>query len=213
MNILCVVAHPDDETLGCGATLAKHTAAADRVHVVCLADGVSSRGEADLKRRRAESESACASLGALVEFHDLVDNRMDAHPLITVVALVEEALRWFRPSIVYTHHAGDLNVDHRITHAAVNVACRPQPGCTVKQLLYFEVPCSTAWGAGFQPTWYVDVTATIEKKLSAAVEYASELRDWPHPRSLPGINYLAAMRGAAIGVQAAEAFVVGRVCA
>jgi LmbE family N-acetylglucosaminyl deacetylase len=120
-----------------------------------------------------------------------------------------------RPQTVFTHHAGDLNVDHRRLHEAVAVACRPQPGQSVKTLLCFEVASSTEWqvpgGApAFMPNWFVDISRTLERKMRALEGYATELRDWPHPRSTRGVEHLARWRGATVGADAAEAFVLAR---
>lgn len=212
-RVLCVAAHPDDEALGCGGTLAKHVRAGDTVMVVTLADGVSSRTKlpaTDVQRRR-ECLAALAVLGVTQNaFGDWPDNRFDSQPLLNIVRDIEQSINLFQPSIIYTHWSGDLNVDHRATHDAVNVACRPQPGCTVKQLYYFEVPCSTAWARGFVPNYYVDIADTLQVKLAACEAYESEMRPWPHPRSLLGISNLAAHRGSAVGIPAAEAFVFGR---
>lgn len=214
-RVLCVAAHPDDETLGCGATLAKHAAAGDAISIVALADGVASRGNspAAFKERHAQFRQACNILGSDdVWPHQYRDNQMDGITLLHVVNQIELHIARFKPTVVYTHHNGDLNIDHRQTHDAVNVACRPQPGCTVKALFYFEVPCSSAWGSGFLPNYFVDATDTLETKLGAASCYAGELREYPHPRSPEGIRNLALMRGASVGVPFAEAFVVGRIC-
>lgn len=212
-RILCVAAHPDDESLGCGGTLAKHVRAGDTVMVVTLADGASSRTAlpaTDVQRRR-ECLAALATLGVTQNaFGDWPDNRFDAVPLLKIVRDIEQSISLFQPSIVYTHWIGDLNVDHRVTHNAVNVACRPQPGCVVKKLYYFEVPCSTLWAGGFSPNYYVDIGETMQIKLDACQAYASEMRPSPHPRSMMGIGNLAVYRGSAVGIPAAEAFVFGR---
>lgn len=211
-RVLAVVAHPDDETLGCGATLAKHSAAGDPVSVVVLADGVGSRGFSPerVKERHGMCRQACKILGTEdVWLHQYADNQMDGLTLLHLVKQIEIHVARFKPTIVYTHHNGDLNVDHRKTHDAVRVACRPLPGCTVRKLLYFEVPCSSAWGTGFVPDYFVDVTDTIEQKLGAASCYTSELREYPHPRSMEGIRNLSLMRGASAGIPFAEAFVSG----
>lgn len=213
-RILVVAAHPDDETLGCGATLAKHAAAGDPISIVALADGVGSRGNSPemFKERHGQFRTACKILGTEdVWVHQYADNQMDGLTLLNLVKFIERHVERFRPTVVYTHHNGDLNIDHRQTHDAVNVACRPQPGCTVKALFYFEVPCSSAWGSGFQPNYFVDATATLEKKLGAASCYVGELRDYPHPRSVEGIRNLALVRGASVGIPFAEAFVIGRI--
>ena len=220
-RILCFAAHPDDETLGCGATLAKHAKAGDEVAVVVFADGVGSRAESGIigfqkavAIRHGMLRRACKILGTEnVYIHQYADNMMDNVDLLQIVQHVEIHLRRFNPTVVYTHHGGDLNVDHRVMHQAVRTACRPQPGSTVKRLLYFEVPCSTAWGKGFVPTHFEDVSDTLETKLKAMAEYTSELRPWPHPRSVEGIRTLAQYRGSSVGIPLAEAFMVERTIA
>ena len=140
---------------------------------------------------------------------------MDSVDLLDVIQHVERLLVRYRPKIVFTHHAGDLNVDHRLTHQAVVTACRPQTSLTVKTLLFFEVASSTEWqvsGAAlaFEPNWFVDVSKTHKRKMAALEAYGAELRGWPHPRSLKGIDHLLRWRGATVGVEAAEAFMLGR---
>jgi LmbE family N-acetylglucosaminyl deacetylase len=223
-TVLVVAAHPDDEALGCGGTLARWAAAGARVHVAFLADGVNSRRDSDrdpsldaaLQARRAAAEAACAVLGAAsVQFGTHPDNRMDTVPLLDVVKDVEALVARHRPDTLLTHHAGDLNVDHRRVHEAVLTACRPQRGHPVRTLLMFEVPSSTEWqlpGSApvFAPNWFVDIGPTLPAKLDALRAYAAELREAPHPRSLAGIQALAAWRGATVGCDAAEAFMLGR---
>jgi LmbE family N-acetylglucosaminyl deacetylase len=223
-RILVVAAHPDDEVLGCGATIAKHNGAGDEVHVVILAEGATSRDE---KRDRAQRQSELTKLGISAKkandiigsfamiLHDFPDNRMDSIDLLDIVKVVEQHLERIKPEIVYTHHAGDLNIDHQLIHQAVVTACRPQPFQSVKTLLFFEIPSSTEWqpsgsSVPFLPNWFVDVSATLAVKLKALQEYESEIRVWPHSRSIESIEYLARWRGGCVGVEAAEAFVVGR---
>jgi LmbE family N-acetylglucosaminyl deacetylase len=140
---------------------------------------------------------------------------MDTLDLLDVVRHIESAVERHRPSCVLTHYSSDVNVDHRIVHDAVIAACRPHPGHPVRELLFFEVPSSTEWrppgsGLPFHPNWFVDISNTLEKKLEALRAYQAELRVFPHPRSLQGVSALARWRGASVGVEAAEAFVLGR---
>lgn len=220
-RILVVAAHPDDEVLGCGGTLALLAGRGAQLHVAFLADGVFSRDsvpgqEEELEARRAAARKACDVLGVQsVSFGDFPDNRMDGVTLLDIVKPVETLIVRHRPDTVFTHHAGDVNIDHRRTHEAVVVACRPQQGHPVRTLLFFEIPSSTEWqppgsAPAFVPNWFVDVSATLERKLIALDAYAAELRPWPHPRSKPGVEYMARWRGATIGADAAEAFVLGR---
>jgi N-acetylglucosamine malate deacetylase 1 len=192
------------------------------VHVAFLADGVSSRPghESDhvqvLATRRAAAATACRILGAqLPIFHDLPDNQLDTIPLLRITKIIEDLILNYEPDTVFTHHGGDLNIDHRRVHQAVVTACRPQPDHAVSTIFFFEVPSSTEWqapggGHGFEPNWFEDISSTLEKKLSALDAYAEELRAWPHPRSRNGIEALARWRGATAGVGAAEAFILGR---
>jgi LmbE family N-acetylglucosaminyl deacetylase len=221
-SVLVVAAHADDEALGCGGTIARLTRAGSVVHVAFLADGVTARpGEAAghvdaLRERRAAAEKACAVLGvAGMSYGEFPDNRLDTVPLLSIVQSIEPLLRRHRPEMVITHHAGDLNVDHRRTHEAVAVACRPLPGASVRTLLAFEVPSSTEWqpagsGPAFVPNWFNDISGTLDVKLAALDAYGAEMRAWPHARSRAAVEHLARWRGATIGVAAAEAFVLGR---
>lgn len=215
-RVLCVVAHPDDETLLAGATLAKHAKAGDAVSVLVLADGVMARSGGGInpgliKERHGMLRKACGILGTEdVWIRAYPDNQMDRGPLLQVVKDIEVHVERFKPTIVYTHWHGDLNVDHQVVSRAVLTACRPRPGGTVKRILMGECPSSTEWGAGFTPNWFEDVRETIDAKLTAMEAYPSELRDYPHPRSIEAIRSLAQWRGASAGVPMAEAFILAR---
>jgi LmbE family N-acetylglucosaminyl deacetylase len=221
-SILILAAHPDDEVLGCGGTIAKLADEGAIVHVAYFADGLSSRSgiqaaqQEELNARRTAAQKACDILGVRsVSFGDFPDNRMDTIPLLEIAQAVEALISTHQPEMVFTHHAGDLNIDHRRLHEAVVTACRPQRGHPVKTVLSFEVPSSTEWqlsgsAPAFAPNWFVDISATLERKLVALEAYASELRTWPHPRSRKGVAHLAHWRGATVGVDAAEAFILGR---
>jgi LmbE family N-acetylglucosaminyl deacetylase len=221
-RVLVVAAHPDDEVLGCGGTLAGLTAGGAFVHVAFLADGVFSRvGDEvsqrdELTRRREVARSACATLGVVsVSFGDFPDNSMDTVSRLAVARAVEELVATHRPDTVFTHHAGDVNVDHRRIHDGVVAACRPQPGHPVTTILCFEVPSSTEWQlaghpAPFVPSWFVDISAQLARKAEALRAYHVEMRPWPHARSYEAVDHLQRWRGATVGVEAAEAFVLGR---
>jgi LmbE family N-acetylglucosaminyl deacetylase len=221
-SILVVAAHPDDEALGCGGTIAKFATQGHEVQVAFLADGAGAR-EAGLRpsrevldHRREAARRACAILGACPPlFFDFPDNQMDTVPLLYIVQAVESLVATHSPSMVITHHAGDVNIDHQRTHQSVITACRPQPGYPVQTLLFFETPSSTEWlpassGIPFVPNWFVDITATLDRKRSALHAYEDEMRPWPHPRSLAAVEHLARWRGATVGLEAAEAFMMGR---
>lgn len=214
-TVLVVAAHPDDEALGCGGTIARHTAIGDQVHVLFLADGEAAREKADISYRRDAANRSADALGISERiFLDWPDNKLDSVPLLDVVQSLEPNINRLNPSIIYTHFSGDLNIDHRITAQAVMTACRPQPGSmsALKRILSFEVLSSTEWStnAPFVPNYWIDISATIENKMSALAPYDSEMREYPHTRSYQNVRQLAGFRGASVGVEYAEAFVLLR---
>lgn len=200
-RVLCVVAHPDDETLLCGATLAKHVLCGDEVRVLAVADGETARATGDKERRRAQFLKACMVLKAYGECLSLPDQRLECIPQLEINRMVEERVSEFRPSIVYTHSSKDENSDHRRVAECVAIACRPQSG--VLRILAGEVLPSPQ---GFAPNWYVDICATLKRKLRAMQCYPEELRRFPHARSLLGVEYLAKVRGQTVGLESVEAF-------
>ncbi len=214
-TVLVVAAHSDDEALGCGGTIARHVAEGDSVHAVFVADGVSSRlgaGGEELNFRNQTAESARQILGISKNyFLGLPDNRLDSLPLIDVIQPLEKILSEVKPQIVYTHHYGDLNIDHRITHQAVMTACRPTPGSSVKEIYTFQVLSSTEWNtpgvSTFAANYIVNVTDYLSVKEAALQAYAVEMRPFPHSRSIENVMALARYTGAINGLMAAEAFV------
>ena len=219
-SVLVIAAHPDDEVLGCGGAIARHSDFGDQVHVLIVAEGSTSRQkqrdrsqvEDELSALSRAAQAAGSILGAAdVVLLDLPDNRLDSLDRLDLIKRIEEYVDHYKPGCVYVHHAGDVNVDHRRLHEAVVTACRPIPGNVVKRLLSFEVASSTEWqppgsAAAFQPNWFVDISAQWERKREALAVYVSEMRDWPHARSLKAVEHLARWRGAQVGVEAAEAF-------
>lgn len=217
-TVLIVAAHTDDEALGCGGTIARHVAEGDIVYAVFMADGVSSRAQADqddLANRNAAAEQAREILGIRENVYlGFPDNRLDSLPLIEVIQRLEPIISKLQPNIIYSHHHGDLNVDHRITHQAVLTACRPMPGSHVQAIYAFEVMSSTEWATPiaepFVPNHYVDISDQLNTKIAALRAYQLEMRAAPHSRSLEHVAHLAHHRGHTVGVVAAEAFVTVR---
>jgi LmbE family N-acetylglucosaminyl deacetylase len=222
-RIAVIAAHPDDEVLGCGGTIARHATGGDEVHVLIVAEGATSRGNArdragfkdQLSELVISARRANELLGtAKLELLEFPDNRLDSVDLLDVVKAIESFLDKCKPHTIYTHWPFDLNIDHRIVSEAVQIACRPVPQSLQEQLLFFEVPSSTEWcvtpGRSFEPTYFVDVAATLGSKQRALSAYATEMRAWPHSRSLEAVEALARWRGASVGAEAAEAFVLGR---
>jgi LmbE family N-acetylglucosaminyl deacetylase len=219
MNILVVAAHPDDEVLGCGGTIARSVAEGHRVTVAILGQGAASRysrGTPEAAVEIGELEEMSRNAGRILGVDDvrhfgLPDNRFDSVDLLDVVKILEELGRELQPEIVYTQHGGDLNIDHAITFRAAMTAFRPVPGTGVRALYAYEVASSTEWAFGkFSPPFaadtFVNIDNFLEKKIQALAAYESEIRSFPHPRSLHAVRTQATERGARIGVAAAEAF-------
>jgi LmbE family N-acetylglucosaminyl deacetylase len=217
-TVLVVAAHTDDEALGCGGTIARHVVEGDTVYAVFLADGVTSRPDATVKeveQRNAAAKRAHKILGVKKTYMlGFPDNRMDSVPLLDIVQKLERVLDEIKPQIIYTHHCGDLNVDHYITHRALLTACRPVPGSSVKEIYAFEVLSATEWNTPgvnpFIPNIFVDISAYINTKLEALKAYEMEMRPEPHSRSIVNAERLAMLRGCSVGLTAAEGFTLVR---
>lgn len=213
-RVLVVAAHPDDETLGAGGTIAKHALHGDVVSILIIGRGVSARTgttEEDRARLWEQAKGATTILGASLTTQCQIgwfpDNEFDAVSRLTIVRRVEDCIQRFKPTTVYTHHEGDRNIDHRMTHDAVLTACRPLPDSSVRRILAFEVPSSTEWGTPFVPTVFVDIHGEpLRRKMKALEQYAGEMLPFPHPRSVQAILSLSAWRGANVGLMEAEAF-------
>ncbi|HIC79986.1 MAG TPA: PIG-L family deacetylase [Kiloniellaceae bacterium] len=223
-DVLIVAAHPDDEILGVGGTAARHADEGDRVHTLILAEGSTSRGterdqDAHSQAMEALKQAARAAADCLgtepPRFAGLPDNRMDQLDLLDVIKHVEATVNEVDPRIVYTHHGGDLNLDHRLTHQAVLTACRPLPGARVEAIYAFETLSASEWstpeiGRPFIPCHFVDVSRYLDRKRKALECYHQEMRPFPHSRSIENVEHLARFRGGCVGVEAAEGFSVCR---
>src|SRR5262249_29402462 len=141
----------------------------------------------------------------------LPDNRLDTVPLLDVVKVIEEIVERFLPEVIYTHHPGDLNIDHGVVYRAVLTATRPVHGQSVREIYAFEVASSTEWafqqlGPVFRTNVFVDIAATLNIKVDALACYDTETRSFPHPRSEQAVRAIAARWGSVSGFSAAEAF-------
>lgn len=219
MSVLVLAAHPDDEVLGCGGTIARLAREGQPVWIAILGEGITARyddrHQADplqVEALRATSQRAGALLGARAVFHfGLPDNRFDTVPLLDLVKRIEGLLADLRPEVVYTQHGGDLNIDHALTFRATLTATRPMVGQTVRQVYAYEVASSTEWAFGqfapaFQPNVFIDIHATLADKLAAMQQYETETRPFPHPRSTEALRAMAQRWGSVAGLEAAEAF-------
>ena len=211
-SILVISAHPDDETIGCGGTIAKHISQGDSVYVMSFTDGVSSRGGhidyAASKDRVNASEMAAKLLGfSWISRGEYPDNMLDTIPILDLAKNIEAVKKKYSPDIIYTHSYADLNVDHRKVHEATLIAFRPQPKETWQEIRAYEVASSTEWGMqSFTPNLFINIDEFIEIKKEALACYWMELRDTPHPRSISSIECINRVRGSQAGFNYSEAF-------
>lgn len=232
MRILVIVAHPDDEILGAGGTMLKHSKNGDYVKVIILATGITSRRksnytnssdykmnsnesknmEKEIRLLRSNAKKACKTLNvSKTEFYDLPDNEMDSIPLLRIVKIIEKEIEKEKPDRIYTHHYGDLNIDHRLCYNACLTACRPVSKKT-PDLICFEIASSTEWNYpnSFNPNYFVKIEKQIDKKIKAMKMYENEIRSFPHPRSVENLKNVAARWGSVSGTNYAEAFEIIR---
>lgn len=213
-TILVVAAHPDDELLGAGATLRKHVEVGDKVFALILGQGVFSRDagtEEDLKKLQADARKAGEVIGfSDMFFAEFPDNAFDSVPLLQIVKVVEKIFAEVKPDVVYAHHEYDLNIDHRLTFEAVLTASRPCNANLPRELYTFETLSSTEWQSKdqkqFAPNVYINIESTFAKKIEALEHYKSEIREYPHSRSLKGVQILSEFRGLEAHLKNAEAF-------
>lgn len=225
-KIMIVVAHPDDELLGLGATMNKLIQEYNTdIHVVILGEGLTSRSdqrvskewEEELKIHRSNIKSAQETIGyKSISTYDLPDNRFDTVALLDIIKIVEKEKDMHQPEIIFTHHGGDVNIDHQRTFEAVITACRPMEDECVNTIIAFETPSGTEWRASsdpkhFIPNLFISFDESHLKKKTDAMEcYKFEKRDYPHPRSKKALEIRASFWGQSVGTSYAEAFCIVR---
>ena len=212
-KVLIVAAHPDDEVLGCFGTVARLIKEGYEAYTLILGEGKTSRESGNTKSElatlREEINEANESIGIKQVFIDsFPDNRFDSVDLLDIVKVISKVKEDVQPDIIFTHYEHDLNIDHRLTYQAVITATRPMADECVKEIYSFEILSSTEWNypLSFSPDTYFDISDTIESKITAMQAYISELREYPHPRSLEGIRLNARYRGMQVGKEYVEAF-------
>ena len=212
IRVAVMSAHPDDETIGVGGTLARHVAFGDQIHVCIVTKGYTPDWpEEALQLVHEQTIAALETLGIRnVSFLQFPTVKLNAVPGKELNDRIADFINDINPQVVYAPFPGDLNIDHGIVARSTAIAVRPVAG-TRRSLLYFETLSSTEWGrmfmqSSFMPNLYVDISSTIEQKLRAASCYDLEIKEFPHPRSLEGIRVLSRLRGMEAGLGAAEAF-------
>ncbi len=221
-KVLVVAAHPDDEVLGCGGTVARLANDGCEVYTLILCRGIAGRYEngddekikSEIEELKKQAHAANEIIGVKEVFlHNFADNRFDTVALLDLVKVIEQVKEDIKPDIVFTHYAGDLNIDHQITYKAVLTATRPLSEETVRQIYSFEVLSSTEWNypMTFSPDVFFDISSTLDTKLKAMSEYKSELKEFPHPRSLQTIKLSAEYWAIQVGLRYVEAFKAVRI--
>lgn len=223
--VAVVVAHPDDEVLGCGGTINGMANNGDKIYPLIVVEGATARQP----RQEDRDDNSVAMLQATAKkvakilgtepprFAGAPDNRLDGIERLEITKIVEKFINDVKPEIIFTHYLGDLNVDHRRVHEAVITACRPLPSSSVGSIYAFETVSSTEWTLGgmapFVPNKFVNITDNLERKLEALDGYGTEMKPFPHARSRENVEALARFRGASVGLEAAEAFaLIRQVC-
>ncbi|RKN82770.1 PIG-L deacetylase family protein [Ulvibacterium marinum] len=228
-KILVVVAHPDDELLGLGSSMHRLIHSYNcKIRTVILGEGITSRGEKrdleewklKLKRHKENIEAARKIIGyESVGVYDFPDNRFDGVDLLDIIKVVEAEKENFNPEIIFTHHGGDVNIDHQRTFEAVITAARPMEHESVHTIITFETPSGTEWRASsdpkqFIPNFYIEIfEENLRAKIDGMQSYEFEKRDFPHPRSPEALTILAKQRGITVGKNLVESFMIIRLIA
>ena len=217
-KILVISAHPDDEILGCGASMSYFSRKGYIINTLILSRGIDSRkNEKNKKTKKAILEIAAIKANKIVgskkiDFENFPDNKFDTVPLLEVVQSIESKINNFKPSIILTHHFNDLNIDHEVVNRATIIATRPIPKRNKFKILTYEVNSSTDWANNnkpgkFSPNYFIKVSKTdLKKKVEALKCYKTEMRKWPHTRSISAIKNLSKLRGSSVGLEYAESF-------
>ena len=211
MSVLVIAAHPDDEVLGVGGTIAAFVNQGSSVDILIVTEGCSSQYPDQpelIEVKKEEAKAAAKIVGARsIHFGGLPDMKLDTIPTTEVNLIIEKALKELKPSIVFCHSRSDVNLDHRIIFDATLVACRPYSAPHVNKLLSYYAPSSSEWGPNcFEPNWFVDISQTIDRKVEAMKQYQTEIRASPHPRHPDSLKQTASYFGSISGYNFAEPF-------
>lgn len=211
-KVLVIAAHPDDELLGCGGTLIRHADQGDEVQSIIMCEGESLRYKGQETHQHEATVEAAKIIG-ISETHrfDFPDQRLDKFSLVELITPIEKVVDRYKPEIVYLQFGGDINRDHALTYEAASIALRPTAD-SVKEIYTFYTVGSTELKTPgeFNPNVWIDIEDQIERKIRAFSCYTSEIREYPHPRSLEGVRNVAAFHGNQCCIRYAEAFMLMR---
>ena len=221
-KVLIIAAHPDDEVIGCGGVILKAINIGAKVSVLFLGEGVSTRFPDKEKSKECIKAIKFRELNAVkclkvlgvkdYDFNHYLCTRFDSYPIINFVRLIEHKIKSFKPNIIFTHNASEINIDHIVAHQATEIACRPLSNSSVKSVYSFEAVCSGnfKFDKKFNPNIYIDIKKYFKKKINALKCYRDELKKYPFPRSIQGIEIQAKYRGLQSGLEYSEAFKLER---
>ena len=220
MNKVIIVApHADDEIIGCGATIAKHIKDGDEVVIIIATNANIGAPELFTNEQiiqiRNEAKEAHNLLGVKKTiFLEFPAPSLNAFPEYKISVELSKIFQDFCPTHLYLPHPGDIHQDHKAIYRASLVAARPQGNNVISFIYCYETLSETEWTPmhekPFVPNHFVDVTSVFNSKIDAMKCFASQLKAFPHSRSIETFEALAKYRGATIGVERAEAFIVER---
>ncbi|MFQ5707996.1 MAG: PIG-L deacetylase family protein [bacterium] len=213
MKVLVLAAHPDDEVLGCGGTIARLGAEGHEITTVIFCENASVRYNNTMNGKIENMARECAKVLGVKNpvFLRMPDQKLDTYSALEMAQMVERVIKEYQPEMIFTHHGGDINEDHQVLFEATMVATRPLPLGKIKSIMTYETISSTEWGvsnyhSSFRPNVFYDISKTLPVKLQAFGSYVSEIREFPHPRSIEAIEIRAKDWGARVGVPAVEPF-------
>lgn len=222
-KILIIAAHPDDEVLGMGGTIAKYASQGHQIALLIVTNGSTTQYEDNprlediIQKKKFETQKCASILGISHIFYgNLPDMKLDIIAHVEINKVIEKTIKSFMPNVVFTHFYGDINMDHRRVFESTMVACRPIYNSTIKQVFMYSVPSSTEWNiqnqsTAFIPNWFEDISGVFsQKKYEGFKCYETELREYPHPRSVEWLMNSDAAEGNKVGLSAAESFVLIR---
>lgn len=213
MQVLILAAHPDDEVLGCGGTIARLAQEGHHIDTVIFCENSTVRYGASMNGKIEKMAKKCAGVLGVKDpvFLRMPDQKLDTYSALEMVQVVEKVIKEYQPDMILTHHGGDINEDHQVLFEATMVAARPLPNGKIKSIMTYETISSTEWGvsnyhSSFRPNVFYDISGTLQTKLEAFGAYTSEIRQFPHPRSIEAIEIRAKDWGSRVGLPAVEPF-------